>query len=111
MKSFQPLNLEGLQYDPFGMTLVGRNWNSGDEYRYGFNGNHSDEEFYGEDNAYDFGSRVLNSRLGRFLSIDLRAKDYPFWAPYLYAANSPITLIDIDGKGPGEVISESTNYQ
>ena len=45
---------EGLsqkKHDPFGMLLVGRNWEGGSEYRYRFNGKESDKETYGEANG------------------------------------------------------------
>jgi len=32
-------------YDPFGMITVGRSWEVGSEYRYGFNGKENSDEF------------------------------------------------------------------
>jgi hypothetical protein len=37
-------------------------------------------------------------RLGRFFAIDPLAKDYPDISPYVFVANSPILLIDSDGR-------------
>ncbi len=43
---------------------------SSSSYRYGFNGKEKDDEVKGEGNSLDFGARMYDSRLGRFLSID-----------------------------------------
>jgi RHS repeat-associated protein len=72
-------------------------------YRFHFNGKEADNEVYGEDNAYDFGARIYSSRLGIFMSIDPRTKDFPFWTPYLFAANLPTKYIDVNGEGPGDL--------
>jgi RHS repeat-associated protein len=71
-------------------------------YRYGFNGKEKDDEIKGGGNSYDFGARIYDSRLGRFLSVDPRTNDFPFMTPYCYAANNPIRLTDEDGEGPGD---------
>ncbi len=72
------------------------------EYRYGFNGMEKDDEVKGGGNSYDFGARMYDSRLGRFLSIDPDVMKYPFMSPYVYAGNNPVFLNDIEGKGPGK---------
>ena len=46
---------------------------------------------------YDYGFRVHDARLGRFLSVDPLAPDYPWYTPYQYAGNKPIRFIDLDG--------------
>ena len=37
----------------------------GGTYRYGFNGMEKSDEVYGEGNAYDFGARIHDPRIGR----------------------------------------------
>lgn len=74
-----------------------------ESYRFGFNGKEKvDELFESSGSAYDFGARLYDSRLGIFLSIDPRTKDFPFFSPYLYAADNPIRFIDVNGEGPGD---------
>lgn len=90
--------LGGLGYDPFGMLLVGRNWDGGIGYRYGFNNMENDDEVVGNDNALDFGARIYDARLGRWLSIDPLTGTSPSYSPYVYTANNPILFIDPDGK-------------
>ena len=84
----------------FGRMMMGGRTFSSNQYRYGFNGMEKDDEIKGEGNSYDFGARLYDSRLGRFLSVDPKYKLYPFMSTYCYAANSPIVYIDADGEGP-----------
>ena len=86
-----------LDYDPFGMLTVGRSWSAGSEYRYGFNGKESDPETYGDGNIYDYGFRIYDPRIGRFLSVDPLTKTFPFFTPYQFASNSPLFYVDLDG--------------
>ena len=59
-------------------------------YRYGFNGMESDDEIKGEGNSYDFGARIYDSRIGRWLSRDQLEKKYPELNPYCFVADNPI---------------------
>jgi RHS repeat-associated protein len=82
-------------YYAFGMQMPGRKLSGG--YRYGFNGKENDNEVKGERNQIDYGWRVHDPRIGRFLSTDPISKDYPELTPYQYASNTPIQAIDLDG--------------
>ena len=68
------------------------------DYRYSFNGMEKDDEVYGAGNSYDFGARIYNPRLGRWMSADPYSRKYPFSSPYSYAFNKPMYLRDFDGK-------------
>ncbi len=81
---------------PFGMQLVGRGYSSS-KYRYGFNGKEKDDEVKGEGKQYDYGFRIYDPRIGRFLSVDPLAKEYPWYTPYQFAGNKPVQCIDLDG--------------
>jgi len=83
-------------YYPFGMLEPGRNWNIGN-YRYGFNGKENDNEVKGEGNQQDYGMRIYDPRVGRFLSVDPLTKKYPMLTPYQFASNRPIDGVDLDG--------------
>ncbi len=90
-------------YSPFGVTLNKRDMSltSGSgvvPYRYGFNGMEKDDEVKGSGNSYDFGARMLDPRLGRWLSIDPLFKNYPHYSSYSVAANSPLIAKDPNGK-------------
>ena len=81
------------------MLTVGRSWSVGSEYRYGFNGKEQDDEIKGSEGAsYDFGARMYDPRIGRWLSLDPLANTSPSLSPYNFAANCPIVLIDPDGE-------------
>jgi RHS repeat-associated protein len=67
-------------------------------YRYGFNGKEQDNEVSGEGNSYDFGARIYDSRLGRWMSTDPLSGKYPFASPYSFVLNTPIQAIDPDGQ-------------
>jgi RHS repeat-associated protein len=66
-------------------------------YRYGFNGKENDNEVKGEGNQQDYGMRIYDPRLVRFLSVDPIGKSYPMLTPYQFASNSPIAGVDLDG--------------
>jgi RHS repeat-associated protein len=67
-------------------------------YRFGFNGKEKSSEIYGESNAYDFGARIQDPRLGRWFSADPLKQIYTSLSPYNFAANNPINLMDADGN-------------
>ncbi len=73
------------------------NYNSPD-YRYGYNGKEKDSELKGEGNSYDFGERMYDPRIARFLSIDPLTTKFPLFSPFLFAGNSPIFAIDKNGE-------------
>ncbi|PWV55751.1 RHS repeat-associated core domain-containing protein [Chitinophaga sp. S165] len=84
------------EYYPFGMQMPGRGYNAGG-YRYGFNGKENDNEVKGEGNQQDYGMRVYDPRLGKFLSVDPLGPKYPWNSSYAYAENDPVKFIDLDG--------------
>jgi RHS repeat-associated protein len=68
-------------------------------YRFGFNGKEKDNEVKGGDGLQqDYGMRIYDSRLGRFLSVDPLSKNFAFYSPYQYAGNKPIRFVDLDGE-------------
>lgn len=90
-------------FPPFGMIMPGRFYSSGSAYRYGFNGKENDNST-GERNL-DFGTRIYDSRIGRWLSVDPEGKNMPWLSPYQFASNSPIYKLDPDGKWDIEIHS------
>ena len=66
-------------------------------YRFGFNGKENDNDVKGFGSQLDYGFRIYDPRIGRFLSTDPLTKSYPWYTPYQYAGNQPIWAVDIDG--------------
>lgn len=77
--------------------MPGRKYSTG-SYRYGFNGKENDNEVKGEGNQQDYGFRIYDPRLVRFLSVDPLTRKYPWYTPYQFAGNTPIIATDLDGK-------------
>jgi RHS repeat-associated protein len=67
-------------------------------YRYGFNGKENDNEVKGTGNQQDYGMRIYDPRIGKFLSVDPLFKDFAWNSTYAFAENSPIKFIDLDGE-------------
>ncbi|MCK6612177.1 MAG: hypothetical protein L6Q78_14195 [Bacteroidia bacterium] len=66
--------------------------------RFGFNGKELDQEgMGGGGSTYDYGFRVYNPNLGKFLSVDPLTRFFPFYSSYQYAGNKPIVAVDLDG--------------
>jgi len=98
-------------YYPFGMQMEGRTahiaydattqtynlQNGAGNYRYGFNGKENDNEVKGTGNQQDYGMRIYDPRVGRFLSTDPITSTYPMLTPYQFASNRPVDGIDQDG--------------
>jgi len=84
--------------------MPGRQFNA-NSYKYGFNGKEKDDEIKGAGNSLDFGARIYDSRLRRWLAVDPLQSKYPNQSPYNYCSNDPIVFIDPDGM---EVIWHSS---
>jgi RHS repeat-associated protein len=66
---------------------------STDSYRYGFNGKENDSET----GTQDYGLRIYNPGLGKFLSVDPLSSEYPWNSTYAFAENDIIRCSDLDG--------------
>jgi RHS repeat-associated protein len=97
---YKPDVINANDYYSFGMLMPGRSYTVGTaaQYRYGFNGKEDDNEVKGTGDQIDYGMRIYDPRVGRFMSIDPVAKQYPELTPYQFASNRPIDGADLDGK-------------
>jgi RHS repeat-associated protein len=73
--------------------MPGRNFTSSNSYKYGFNGKENDAET----GTQDYGMRIYNPALGKFLSVDPLSDSYPWNSTYAFAENDVIRCIDLDG--------------
>jgi RHS repeat-associated protein len=78
--------------------MPGRNGQNGG-YRYGFNGKEMDNDMSGVKvgATYDYGFRIYDARIAKFLSVDPLTQKYPELTPYQFASNTPMAAIDLDG--------------
>jgi RHS repeat-associated protein len=69
------------------------------EYKYGFNGKENDKE----SDTQDYGMRIYNPALGKFLSVDPIGMKYAWNSTYAFAENDVIRCIDLDGLEKFEI--------
>jgi RHS repeat-associated protein len=86
--------VSAVDYYPFGSAMAGRKFND-NSYRYGFNGQEEDPEWKG--GAVVFKYRIHDTRIGKFLSVDPLASEYPWNSTYAFAENDVIRAIDLEG--------------
>lgn len=96
---YLPEVLMAQDYYAFGSPIPGRSLNEAG-YRYGFNGKENDNEVKGVGDQQDYGMRIYDPRVGRFLSVDPLQKKYAYYTPYQFSGNTPIQAIDLDGLEP-----------
>jgi RHS repeat-associated protein len=94
---FEPDVLSAQDYFGFGMIEPEREY-AFSKYRFGFGSKEKIDEIYGPAEAYDFGARIYDPRLGKFMSEDPRAMDYAPISPYTYTLDNPIIFRDNNGK-------------
>ena len=88
------------EYHPFGTTSyrAGSSQTEVSLKRYKYCGKERDEET----GLYYYGARYYAAWLGRFVSVDPMQFKYPYYTPYQYAGNKPISYIDLDGLEPDD---------
>ena len=93
------------------MVMPGRQF--GELGRFGFNGKEQDPEVKVDGTQYDYGFRIYDPMLSRFLSVDPLTKSYPWYTPYQFSGNKPIAFVDPDGKEDKwymvEILLDNTN--
>ena len=57
----------------------------------------------------DYGARMYDRQLVRFITLDPANEKYYPMSPYVYAANNPIKYIDKDGEGPEDPVATRLN--
>lgn len=102
------LNLvEQNDYYPFGKRIDDPEKLTADNiYRY--NGKES-LEIFGIPYS-DYGARLFDSNIGRWLQTDPLAQDYPNISPYAFCANNPIKYVDSDGRMIGDYYDVFGNF-
>ncbi len=106
---FEPEITTISDYCTFGSPMPTRTWSDPNaKYKYGFNGKEKDNEINVDGGDYDFGARIYDSRLGRWLSLDPFQLVYPNLTPYNGMGNNPIIITDPSGQILQIKIDETT---
>jgi RHS repeat-associated protein len=109
---FDPHIVTAQDYYPFGMLSRVSLPGSGKSYRFGFNGKENDNDVKGGlGNQQDYGMRIYDGRIGKFLSVDPLTKSYPELTPYQFASNKLINSIDLDGLEGWELTSQNNKLK
>jgi len=95
-------------YYAFGMLMPGRNFSS-NSYKFGFNGMEKDNEITNVVGAsYDFGARIYDSRVGRWLACDPLFMKFPWQSPFSAFNNNPVLYEDPTGESGEATINKKT---
>lgn len=90
--------VDAWSYYPFGLTMPLRGSGDTKNYPFGFNGKEKDDNVKNWGRQINYGTRIYDPRVGRFLSVDPLQKQYASLTPYQFSSNSPIANVDVDGK-------------
>ncbi|MEP6675848.1 MAG: RHS repeat-associated core domain-containing protein [Ferruginibacter sp.] len=80
------------------MLMPDRKYSAGSLYRYGFNGKENDNNVNGEGNEQDYGMRIYDPRICRWLSVDQMQIKHSNESPYLFVGGNPMIYTDPDGR-------------
>ena len=92
-------NLGSTDYYPFGKPLAALNGNN----RYLYNG----KELQDETGFYDYGARMYDPDIGRWMVVDPMGEEYYSISPNVYCANNPVRYNDPNGmeiKDPDNIV-------
>ena len=100
--------LQEEHYYPFGMSMSGIGYNAfaslsnADiaENKYLYNGKELQSDEFGAGtglNWYDYGARMYDPVIGRWMCLDLLTEKYSNMSPYNFSGNNPILMIDNNG--------------
>ncbi len=106
--NYEPVVVSISDYYPFGSLIPNRSWSDASRvYRYGFNG--KEKDFETSSDNYDFGARIYDGRLGRWLSLDPLMKKYPNFSHYNFANLNPIIYMDVAGEDAVITVNNTGN--
>ncbi|MBY5952858.1 RHS repeat-associated core domain-containing protein, partial [Algoriphagus marincola] len=97
VQSTSPIIVQENAYYPFGMTIAGLDYSYNNHTnRYLYNGKELIEDL--NLGLYDYGARMYDPAIGRWITVDPLAHEFPWQSPYSAFNNNPILYIDPDGR-------------
>ena len=109
VQSTSPIIVQENAYYPFGMTIAGLDYSYNNHTnRYLYNGKELIEDL--NLGLYDYGARMYDPAIGRWISVDPLAEERSWVSPYNFVQNNPLNRIDPDGALDNPIVNSQGEF-